>query len=58
MDAHKSKLQCITIYYKECIQYNCTVKNYKLYVQCKCTNKEVTENADKNIEYSVRYSAE
>ena len=32
--------------------------NYKSYVQCKRTKKEVTENADANIEDSVRYRAE
>ena len=40
------------------MRYNFTINNYKLYVQCKRTKKEVVENADKNIEDSVRYKAE
>ena len=34
------------------------MNNYKSYVQCKRTKKEVAKNADKKIEGSVRYKAE
>ena len=34
------------------------IGKFKLYVQCKLTKKEVAENADTNIQDSVRYKTE